>query len=102
MAAITYFADFQNIPRSVYIIYWLLAVILVGSSRYWVRLQFQQLHNRRYSRAPVLIYGAGHSGTQLANALTASVEFLALGFIDDNPELQKLSIQGLKVYAPDN
>jgi FlaA1/EpsC-like NDP-sugar epimerase len=100
VAAIAYFADFQHIPRSVYIIYWLLAVILVGSSRYWVRLQFQQLHNRRYSRTPVLIYGAGHSGTQLANALTASVEFQPLGFIDDNPELQKLSIQGLKVYAP--
>ncbi len=100
LAIIAYIADFQGVPRSVLIIYWFVASLLIGSSRYWMRLQYQRLHNKQYERVPVLIYGAGHSGTQLANALSASAEFQPVGFIDDDATLQKLTIHALKVYAP--
>ena len=100
LTLIAYVADLQGIPRSVFIIYWFVAFLLIGSSRYWIRLQFQHLHNKQYERTPVLIYGAGHSGTQLANALSASAEFQPMGFVDDDLHLQKLSIQALKVYSP--
>ncbi len=100
LAIIAYIAGFQGVPRSVFIIYWFVAFLLIGSSRYWMRLQYQRLHNKQYERVPVLIYGAGHSGTQLANALSASAEFKPVGFIDDDETLQKLTIHALKVYAP--
>ncbi|WGZ91687.1 MAG: nucleoside-diphosphate sugar epimerase/dehydratase [Candidatus Thiocaldithrix dubininis] len=100
LTSIAYAADLQGVPRSVFIIYWFVAFLLIGSSRYWIRLQFQHLHNKQYERTPVLIYGAGHSGTQLANALSASAEFQPMGFVDDDLHLQKLSIQALKVYSP--
>ena len=91
----------EGIPRSIYIIYWGTAFLLIGGSRYWMRRQFQRLHNRQYDRTRIIIYGAGNSGMQLATALSSSTEFRPVALIDDNPTLHKANIQGLKVHAPD-
>ncbi|MBO9473172.1 polysaccharide biosynthesis protein [Shimia sp. R10_1] len=48
----------------------------------------------------VLIYGAGQTGQQMAAALLTDHEFKASCFVDDNPNLQKLTINGLRVYHP--
>lgn len=100
LAAVTWLADLKGIPRSVFLIYWGTAFLLVGGSRYWVRRQFQKLHNRQYDRTRVIIYGAGHSGIQLASALSSSTEFLPVALVDDNPALHKTTVQGLRIYAP--
>lgn len=52
--------------------------------------------------ARVLIYGAGTTGVQLAAALKADEMIVPVGFVDDNPALQSLTVAGLPVRSPDN
>ena len=52
-------------------------------------------------RAPVtrvVIYGAGVAGRQLLAALKASMEFVPVAFIDDNPKLVGTIVSGLRVF----
>ncbi|MCB1409849.1 MAG: polysaccharide biosynthesis protein [Rhodobacter sp.] len=46
----------------------------------------------------VLIYGAGMTGIQLAMALKAHAEVRVIGFLDDNPSLQGMTVAGLTVF----
>ncbi|CUH38973.1 UDP-N-acetyl-alpha-D-glucosamine C6 dehydratase [Jannaschia seosinensis] len=48
----------------------------------------------------VLIYGAGVTGSQLAQAFRSHHEIDAVAFVDDNPALQGVTIAGLPVYTP--
>lgn len=50
---------------------------------------------------PVLVYGAGGSGSQLVQALRNSTEYRIEGFVDDNPTLWRQKISSFKVYPPD-
>ncbi len=49
----------------------------------------------------VLIYGAGNTGMQLAAALRAHKSLVPVGFVDDNPALQAVTVAGLKVMPPE-
>ncbi len=90
-----YFGVF--LPRTVSVIYFAFAMLLVGG----IRLVFRYLVNAtRLSRSPVLIYGAGSSGRQLQLALYQGTEFYPVAFIDDDPLLQGLSLHGLSVSGP--
>lgn len=57
------------------------------------------LGDRRAShRMKVAIYGAGDAGLQLANALLPGKEYMPVVFVDQNPQLHKATISGIKVY----
>ncbi len=91
-----------GVPRSVVLINWLVAVLLIGGSRaiarWWLSGSFSSTSkNRRKKR--VIIYGAGGGGIQIARALSGSPDFHPVAFIDDNRALQKNYIQGLRVYS---
>ena len=53
-----------------------------------------------HPRRPVLIYGAGNTGMQLAAALMAHDEIRPVAFLDDNRSLHGLTIAGLPVLSP--
>ncbi|MBE0452470.1 polysaccharide biosynthesis protein [Roseovarius autotrophicus] len=53
------------------------------------------------TRLPVLIYGAGQTGQQLAAALLTDDQLRPVAFVDDEPRLRALSIVGLRVHGPD-
>lgn len=90
--------DWQTIPRSVYPIYWGVAFLLVGGSRYVARRYYYAVQHRP-NQINVIIYGAGQSGTQLAVALENLPEYRVIAYIDDNPRLHKAIIHGVRVYA---
>ncbi len=48
-------------------------------------------------RQNVIIYGAGSTGAQLASALRSDEKVRVVAFIDDNPNLRGLTVQGLRV-----
>ncbi len=54
--------------------------------------------DRAGQRIPVLIYGGGSAGIQLASALRQSQEARPRAFVDDNPNLHGLMVAGLPVY----
>jgi FlaA1/EpsC-like NDP-sugar epimerase len=87
------------VPRSVPIIYWTLAAIAIVGSRFAAKWLFWPDGTRSRRKAqPVLIYGAGAAGTQLASSLRAS--HFVVGFLDDDHGLQRREVAGLNVYDP--
>jgi FlaA1/EpsC-like NDP-sugar epimerase len=60
----------------------------------------QAVYRRASQHLPVLIYGAGSTGTQLAQALKAHERIDPVGFVDDNRSLQGMTLMGLPVYSP--
>lgn len=100
MSAGMYFFGVQGFPRSVPIHFALVALIYVGGTRLLVRSYYQWLIKHYADKEPVLIYGAGGSGVQLAMALINGREFYPVAFLDDDPSLQGHAVQGIKVYSP--
>jgi FlaA1/EpsC-like NDP-sugar epimerase len=91
----------EGIPRSVILINWLLTIIAISGLRMIGRWFFSGVDDRKNTSecVNVLVYGAGSAGRQLAIALTQSVEFNPVAFIDDNNELSRQSINGLGVIS---
>ena len=90
--------EFQGIPRSVFIIYSGVVLLLVGGSRHLAR-RFYHYTSNKSRRINVVIYGAGSSGAQLAQALSNSPDYRPIFFVDDDLALQKSFVHGLKIYS---
>ncbi|MEP4037147.1 nucleoside-diphosphate sugar epimerase/dehydratase [Pseudophaeobacter sp.] len=58
------------------------------------------IYRRAAPRCRVLIYGAGTTGTQLAQALKSHDGIDPVAFVDDNSSLQGMTLVGLQVFAP--
>ncbi|UOA34102.1 UDP-N-acetyl-alpha-D-glucosamine C6 dehydratase (plasmid) [Sulfitobacter sp. DSM 110093] len=87
------------VPRSVPIIFAVLAFLFIGGLRVFTRAVFRKPKQLR--KKPVIIYGAGDAGLQLMNSLIHGQEYAPVALVDDDPTLQDMTIAGLKVYAPD-
>lgn len=90
---------FEGTSASGLIIYWLLSMILVVGSRIFVRGLFQWAEGLKHTRTPVVIYGAGQAGAELARSLHGEREFLPVAFIDDKSLLHGREVGGLKVFS---
>jgi len=85
---------------SVVTIYSCLALLYVAGSRFLVRYYLLT----RYIQptvARVAIYGAGDAGARLSTVLSTTRAFDPLVFIDDNRSLHGRSVNGIKVFAPE-
>lgn len=106
--ALAYFAIFTawsvpGVPRTVGIIQPVLLFAFMVIARIGARHLLGGLLDRSDGHVfqPVLIYGAGVSGRQLAAAISSRREMKVVGFLDDNKGLQGASINGFRVYSPD-
>lgn len=90
----------EGFPRSVLIIFALVALIYVGGTRVLFRHYYHWLVKQYAKKQPVLVYGAGGAGAQLTASLLAGKEFHNVAFIDDNAALRGSVIQGVRVYSP--
>ena len=92
----------DGIPRTIGLIQPLILFFGVSGSRLVARLwlgNLEQSRRHRSSRPRTLIYGAGSAGRQLAQALTGSVEFDVLGYVDDDDRLHGHVLNGLPIYG---
>lgn len=94
VAVLAFYFD-AYVPRSVPIIYAAFLCLLCGGSRLVVRVLVTQA-NKKGSK-PVLIYGAGSAGRQLAIALRNSNTHKVVGFIDDDKTLKNTVLMGIAV-----
>ena len=93
-----------GMPRSVYILDWLLSCLLTLGARLSVRM----IHTARRAngvegvQTRTLIYGAGAAGQALLRELRQNQSLMCdvVGFIDDDPLKAYLILQGLPVLGP--
>ncbi len=92
----------SSVPRSLGLAQPMVFAFLVMSSRLFVRywLGGVGLKARLQVARPVLIYGAGSAGRQLANSIYQSQELVAVGYVDDDDRLHGHSLNGLTIYNP--
>lgn len=89
-----YFLDLARMPRSTYIIAWLLGIFFIGSSRLWWRMVREYLMSRT-SRSRVCVVGVSEDGVLAARLAKNEV----VGFVDGDMRNQKTSIMGIPVLG---
>ncbi len=87
-----------QLPPTAFGIYWALALVYVGGSRFLGR---SFLHYRRAGAQRIAIYGAGSAGAQVAAGLGATGLYQPVAFLDDNPGLHRSLLNGIEVFPPE-
>ena len=120
LVSVFYLFGIDNIPRGVTVLYCAFTGLILSLTRYGARQWLKGYSLQDFARVlitlqpvivqkgrqkahgiPVLIYGAGEAGVQLADALSKSREYRAVGFLDDSKALQGRVIVGKRVYLPE-
>ena len=101
LLGVAVFLRLEGIPRSVFIIYWIIAILYIGGSRFFMRNYLARpTRALLHGREPVAIYGAGSGGTLLAANLNADSQFVPVAFVDDDRALHGHMVSGLRVFDP--
>ncbi len=96
----------RGMPRSSLGIDWLLSLVLIGGSRFALRILAEQSMTARASGKSkrALIIGAGDAGALVVRELQkpSQLNLIPVGFLDDEPAKQKQSIYGVTVIGAVN
>ncbi len=84
-------------PYDFLIINWILTIFLIGGIRIVIRWL---LTAEESSSTKIVIYGAGSAGIQLKSAIEYNPSIKVSGFLDDDPNIQGLDIENIRVYKP--
>ena len=87
--------DYSILP-----IYWMMALLFIGGSRFVAKVVLQSLIRNFRPREPVIIYGAGSSGMQLLVALQNGDQYLPVAFVDDSHRMLGSTVHGIRIYGP--
>ncbi|MGD9842540.1 MAG: polysaccharide biosynthesis protein [Steroidobacteraceae bacterium] len=98
LAVVNLLLPVRLFPMAALAIYWALALVYVGGSRFLVRSLINYRRQPRTQR--VVIYGAGSAGVELAIALARLDRFSPVAFVDDSLSLQGSIVSGLEVFPP--
>jgi FlaA1/EpsC-like NDP-sugar epimerase len=97
--AVAGFFTYSQIPRSVPFIYITTTILFIGAPRLLMRNIILLLsHQGIQGKEKVLIYGAGYTGHQLAQALHPT-QYHVVAFVDDNPALAGTVLANKKVHS---
>lgn len=92
-----------GMPRSALGIDWLLSLVLIGGSRFALRILAEQsMASRADGKGKrALVIGAGDAGALVVRELQKSqqLNFTPVGFLDDDPTKQKHTIYGVTVIG---
>ncbi|MGH6791782.1 MAG: polysaccharide biosynthesis protein, partial [Methyloceanibacter sp.] len=105
-ALVVLMSGIKSNPRSVVVIYGLIAAGLIRLSRQWagaLLLKSAPEHKPLHfdERKRVIIYGAGTIGIQLLRALNETGTYETVAFIDADPSLTGQVVHGVKVVRPE-
>jgi FlaA1/EpsC-like NDP-sugar epimerase len=97
-----YTIPLPHLPRSVYILAWILIIAIIGASRLgWRVLRDSIISEAHAVGQRALIIGAGDAGAMLARELmnNPSLKLTPVGFVDDARLKQKLTLYGFPVLG---
>lgn len=83
-----------------YVVFATSLVLFMMATRTLMHQVVLVIYRRAAPRCRVLIYGAGTTGTQLAQALKSHDGIDPVAFVDDNGSLQGMTLMGLQVFSP--
>ena len=89
-----------SLPAGTYVMFGILYFICSAGTRIVLHQLVLGIYQRARPRRRVLIYGAGTTGTQLAQALRSHDSIDPIAFVDDNSSLQGMMLAGLPVFPP--
>lgn len=92
----------EALDYSLFPIFWMLALLFTGGSRFLVKVITQALIQNFRPKEPVVIYGAGSSGMQLLVALQSGDQYLPVAFVDDSHRMIGSAVHGIRVYSPNS
>ncbi len=98
--AIVYLSSGLEFPVQAILVFWMIALLLVGGIRFTSKVILQNMIHNFRPRQPVVIYGAGSSGMQFIAALNNGDQYLPVAFVDDNETLIGNTVHGIRVYGP--
>ncbi len=89
-----------GMPRTALVIDWLFSLVLIGGSRFALRILGEQGARTEKGRR-TLIIGAGDAGALVARELqkTNQLDLTPIGFLDDDPAKQRHEIYGVRVIG---
>ena len=87
-----------GLPVSLSVIYWLSVAMAITGTRILARWVVSP---HRDSKLPVVIYGAGEAGAQLAAALALGGQMYPIAYVDEKVSLQGATVAGVRVMSPD-
>lgn len=103
LAASYFFAKTpESSDLSILPIFWMIALLLVGGTRFLAKVLLQSLIQNFRPKEPVIIYGAGSSGMQLLVALQNGDQYLPTAFVDDSHNMIGNTVHGIRVYSPNS
>lgn len=93
-------SDHLRIPRSSLSILIILGLMFLTTTRAFWRLAFVTRSGRTCKQQRAIIFGAGQAGTLLARDLLRNdTELMPIGFVDDAPGLQNMTVASLNVLG---
>src|SRR4029079_12378973 len=100
IVTLVYLYRFEDYSRAVFVIYAALLMLLLCGSRASFRLIGEYARRRRPGMR-LVIYGAGEAGSLVLRELLGHPveQFRMIGFIDDDPALRSLRLQGYPVLG---
>ncbi len=95
-----FFLQTYRIPRSIFIIYWLLFLVGTGGIRFSTRIYRHYYALKSKEGRRVLIYGAGAAGQMIAKEMRSGPSFgyTPICFVDDDPAKIGKSLHDLPIY----
>ena len=90
-----------GMPRSALGIDWLLSLVLIGGSRFALRILAEQGTAPNAEAHKALIIGAGDAGALVVREMqrTDKISYIPVGFLDDDAAKQKQEIYGVPVIG---
>ena len=97
-----YFPNFRDFPRSTLFMSYILVFIFCGFLRLSKRIYLETFNaGKILEKEKTIIVGAGDAGEQILRSIMSSKEtpYSPVGFVDDNPIKQGISIHGFKIFG---
>ena len=89
IAAVAYLVPLSGFPRSVPFIFWAISLLYVTGTRFAVRGYVERSTRQASLRTPVVVYGAGSNGADLARRLRVEGNYDPVGVLDEHGLLPK-------------
>ncbi|MCL6554173.1 MAG: hypothetical protein K6W08_13790, partial [Firmicutes bacterium] len=101
VAVLYVWTGLQGLSRAALVVDWLLTVLLLGGSRFSLRVLREYLVAQSARGRPVLIFGAGSGGVLVLQELrqNPALGCRPVGFVDDDPAKRGAVVQGLPVLG---